>query len=771
MKLQCPALFSLLLISFTSYCHAQAASKRFFTVRDDIELRQFGDVYSGVREDIITSPRGDMVIVHTTRGVLKDDSVRDELRVYEIAAIRRFVDSSGVSEVPRPTWTIEQSVSSRENAGPVVSNIRWLSDEGGFAFLAHTQNGSNRLQLAQLRGRSLIYLTPASQDVLSFDIRDERHFAYTVAASGVSHHRKTANRSPVSVGTGRLLNDLIFAESKGTVRRGELWSVEGKSRFPVRDRVTNTRIVLFEDGIDALSLAPDGLSLVTIRPLAEVPQDWEKKFPPPYPEATDRLRAGYQDLKAPYGWYVGDYVRIDLSSGEVKSLTNAPAAERTGWWEEGSARPAWSGDGSRILLPGTFVSGVAQTAPCVLVEQLRSGETECVRKLRENLAHGFAPGFDPLSDISFVAGSNEQIILTGSVPREGGHQSQLFVRSSSGTWNNEPLKARVDRSGLDLRIVETFKDPPLLVALDPRTGARKTVFDPNPQLNQIEFGRSELYQWSDWTGRSWQGILYLPENFHQGIQYPLVIENHGFSEDRFRPSGGFPSAFVASELSAAGIMVLHVRDCPGRGNPTEGMCNVEEYKAAVDALSSAGMIDRARIGLIGFSRTVFYVLKALTSNDLHVAAASITDGITGGYWDYVCAVGPDNLFASDAEALVGAMPIGEGLSRWLDASPDFHMDEVEAPLRVVATTGRGVLEMWEPYALLERMHRPVDLIVLNTHEHVFSDPDLRLAAQGGNVDWFRFWLQGYEDPDPSKLSQYARWEKLRAEQPRIPKEE
>ncbi|HEV2171949.1 MAG TPA: hypothetical protein VGR71_00195, partial [Nitrospira sp.] len=79
--------------------------------------------------------------------------------------------------------------------------------------------------------------------------------------------------------------------------------------------------------------------------------------------------------------------------------------------------------------------------------------------------------------------------------------------------------------------------------------------------------------------------------------------------------------------------------------------------------------------------------------------------------------------------------------------------------------------MWEPYALLERMHRPVDFIVLNTHEHVFSDPALRLAAQGGNVDWFRFWLQGYKDPDPSKVSQYARWEKLRAEQHGIPKGE
>lgn len=30
-----------------------------------------------------------------------------------------------------------------------------------------------------------------------------------------------------------------------------------------------------------------------------------------------------------------------------------------------------------------------------------------------------------------------------------------------------------------------------------------------------------------------------------------------------------------------------------------------------------------------------------------------------------------------------------------------------------------------------------------------------------NVDWFRFWLQDYEDPDPTKAEQYACWHELR----------
>jgi hypothetical protein len=69
--------------------------------------------------------------------------------------------------------------------------------------------------------------------------------------------------------------------------------------------------------------------------------------------------------------------------------------------------------------------------------------------------------------------------------------------------------------------------------------------------------------------------------------------------------------------------------------------------------------------------------------------------------------------------------------------------------------------MWQPYGGLRYLHKPVDLIMLNTDEHVLTNPAVRLASQGGSVDWFRFWLQDYEDPDPAKKDQYERWRGLK----------
>jgi len=45
--------------------------------------------------------------------------------------------------------------------------------------------------------------------------------------------------------------------------------------------------------------------------------------------------------------------------------------------------------------------------------------------------------------------------------------------------------------------------------------------------------------------------------------------------------------------------------------------------------------------------------------------------------------------------------------------------------------------------------------------HVLQKPWERMISQEGSVDWFAFWLQGYEDPDPAKREQYARWHQLR----------
>ncbi len=62
---------------------------------------------------------------------------------------------------------------------------------------------------------------------------------------------------------------------------------------------------------------------------------------------------------------------------------------------------------------------------------------------------------------------------------------------------------------------------------------------------------------------------------------------------------------------------------------------------------------------------------------------------------------------------------------------------------------------------LIRAHR-ADLYVFPNEPHQKFQPKHKLAVYERNLDWFRFWLQGYEDPDPAKAAQYACWREMKA---------
>jgi hypothetical protein len=61
---------------------------------------------------------------------------------------------------------------------------------------------------------------------------------------------------------------------------------------------------------------------------------------------------------------------------------------------------------------------------------------------------------------------------------------------------------------------------------------------------------------------------------------------------------------------------------------------------------------------------------------------------------------------------------------------------------------------------LLREHR-ADLYVFPNEPHQKFQPRHKLAVYERNLDWFRFWLQGYEDPNPAKAAQYVRWRQMK----------
>jgi len=307
--------------------------------------------------------------------------------------------------------------------------------------------------------------------------------------------------------------------------------------------------------------------------------------------------------------------------------------------------------------------------------------------------------------------------------------------------------------------------PPALFASVPRATEAKPIWNPNPQFGEIAFGKAEIYNWKDQYGRDVKGVLVKPPQFDPKQRYPLVIEPRAYSQKLFIVDGTYPTAVAAQAMAAGGLMVLQA------GEPAvpredafrqETSAALAGYEAVIAKLATEGLIDPHNVGIIGFSRTCDNVLYAITKNPSLFAAATIANGFTYGPMGYFDIVDESvNNNAMKQWALhYGGNPFGDGQAAYLKENSIFNLRKVTAPLRVETRNPSTMLTDWESYAGLRSLGKPVDLIVLPYATHVVTMPVDVMESQQGDVDWFRFWLQGYEDPDPRKENQYVRWHHL-----------
>lgn len=687
------------LISSSSFIASPQSTRRPFTVTDDVGLALFNDGDRPVR----ISPNGRYVAVYYERGRLDTNRLEDSLRFYRVHDIQSFLRSPLSRYRPLPMWILTRSTST---TGPIMTDWRWLADSSGVAFLERTARGNQQLRLADIGSKTVVPLTKEQDTVDTFDIRDRSHYAYVIAdltdLRNESTKREAEKHGAALVLTGRDLDELLQPDNRNLMQaklqpHSRLWAVDGGEPFEI---LHNGRPFAEIGGGNAkLALSPDGERIVTALRVSNVPPTWATLYWPSSNAAQAWIRAGGS---------VNQFVVIDLKSGSVESLTDAPTG--SWWWQEET--PKWSPDGRTVLLPYSFFKSKdgSPTHACIAIVNLSEKRASCTTQPGQSVVEG-------------VKGNGVQITI---------------------------------KQGLNL--------PPLLVAVSNKTSA--VIWDPNPQLKYLDLGEADTYVWKDKQGREWKGGLYKPSDYMPGRRYPLVIQTHGFLESEFIPSGNrATTGYAARELAVAGIVVLQVSEEPIHCNLSwvsiaADSCAASGYQSAVNELVSSGLADPSRIGIMGFSATCASVLELLTTdNSRHIKTAVLNDGSTHGYLHYLTGSPGE---ASELEIVIGAPPFGKGLQQWLMNSPDFNIDKVTVPVFMISGGPSRLLQwLWEPFAELRFLHRPVDFIMLETDEHVVTNPEARIVSQGGAVDWFRFWLQDYEDPAPGKSKQYQRWRHLR----------
>ena len=354
------------------------------------------------------------------------------------------------------------------------------------------------------------------------------------------------------------------------------------------------------------------------------------------------------------------------------------------------------------------------------------------------------------------------------------------AETTAGAWKEE-RRTKLPASGLgglaavpcDLRrfvgIRQSTTVPPDLWLLDAETGHKTALTQINPELQEQTLGRLETIHWVGGNATKNWGYLIYPVGYQAGTRYPCAILCKSWDDTFIHGgNGGMNSNFAPQALANCGFVVLMLGDSIGPspqgtwkrlpGGVSEAFRAMDAFETARRELDRRGLIDPARVGIMGFSRTSWSVDFTITHSSQSWAAAVSADS---GIYNYGTYLGDKNL-RSGMAAMYGGPPCGATFHAWLDYAPAFSAHRVRTPL--LMQYHDKVCMAAEFYSALVTQGKPVELVLFPEGKHVLELPLQRVGSMQGSVDWFRFWLQGYENPNPQYPGQYSRWHALRAQQ-------
>jgi len=299
--------------------------------------------------------------------------------------------------------------------------------------------------------------------------------------------------------------------------------------------------------------------------------------------------------------------------------------------------------------------------------------------------------------------------------------------------------------------------PPRLEAIDQATGQRRVLFDPNAAL-AVDIAATvpaRLVRWKDSSGREVTGWLFAASRKEGAAPPPLFV--NFYTCDGFLRGGGMGDEWPAISMAEQGISALCIN-----GNPAH--FDVEKYygqgleavETVVDLLASQGEIDRSRVGMAGLSYGSEATMWAVIHSDL-ISAASITSPSVTPNW-YLFNSLRENFRKTAKSNWQLGLP-EETPEQWKAVSPAFNLDKIKAPLLFQMSEQEYMVALEYVIPLINR-HQG-DLYIFPDEPHIKFQPKHKLAAFERNLDWFRFWLQGHEDPDTAKAAQYKHWREMR----------
>jgi dipeptidyl aminopeptidase/acylaminoacyl peptidase len=753
-------LMGLTMLSLGAYPRLNHAQNDPFTVKDSIQMAHFSDPKERSLNPPVwnTSPDGSTALFVTTKGIITSNMVESTVWTLDLKATAKYLEEDDGRTPPSPKGLFTASGQLRafqdNSYGSLITDCRWSGDSKAVYMLLESTGGQRELDKVDVMTGRRERLSPEGYSVDNYE-PDSRGLLYSA---------EQFQKNAVTSDTNRF--DVVETVTSSSLYE-LLWPSSRPKQFLFRSDDSGVHRIapaLPYHIEKSFFISADGSTVITLVPVEETPIAWKKYLP--------GLSSGSLYQPASSLFPTLQYDVVDLRSNSRRSLLGSPSG-RTQY--DDKTHVVWSSGGDHALVTNTFLPFEHQTIkeqearrrPCAAAYVgIDDDDATCIVFARSSEEHETADSW-ALLDIKFGRTDHDVVI---NFTWRGRHKTECYSLTD-GIWSQNPKSAcdttletleAANPVSIRLEIRQSPDEPPTLWAENVKNSRRANIWNPNPQIAGKVSGTTSEYHWLDKDKREWSGELMLPEGFRPGTRLPLVIQTHGFRPTQYLADGVWTTAMAARPLVAAGFAVLQIEDKHEHsGTLEEAKIHVDGYGAAIDQLAEGDIIDPKRVGIIGFSRTCWFVEESLLEAPDRFAAAVIADGVDQSYFQYM--LSRPNMPAMEAERYNGGLPIGKGLEAWIKSAPSFRLSEMKTPLRLQAIGPRSLVDEWEVYASLKIQNKAVDMVYFPLGQHVLQNPAELMASEQGDVDWLAFWLNDKVDSDPSKKTQYERWEKLRTE--------
>ncbi len=443
--------------------------------------------------------------------------------------------------------------------------------------------------------------------------------------------------------------------------------------------------------------------------------------------SPDGTSIAFTHSPSPLGddWVHADVSVVDVQSGAIRSLLNSKSAE---------GGVMWSPDGKWIAVA---ISDAPATYALTTRIHIVSPTTGELRPLAESFdRRPSLIGWNSDAQRVFIFEGRGVGNRLSALPLDGGARVDLSPDTLLLAGPN--LGARGSMIGFTSE--SSTRPPEAFVASLDRFAARRVTSIQPDDLPAAP--RTEAVRWNTQDGKTVEGLLTYPAGWQQGARAPLLVILHGGPPSAFTNSftGRF-ATYPIAVFAQHGFAVLrpNVRGSAGYGRDFRyanvrdwGGGDARDVLAGVDALVARGIVDSARVGVMGWSYGGY--LTAITiARTTRFRAASVGAGIT------------DLVSYSGTADIPGFVPSYYGGDFWENAEAYRTGSAIANVSRITTPTliqhgdqdarvpiGQG----YQLYYALKRRGIPVRMLVYPGQGHGIGDLRMQLEAARANVDWF-----------------------------------